>query len=135
MKSRINIFPSKWCIASLLPKKQKKHAFFFLKKHAYSSAIPPVQCWESVKIVWNFYDGCLVYLADLKLKKSTLKLREGGLCHNFCGWLSKIILTGIYLSRCLQTFSNKFTNKLHILHTASTGSLILKGVLSFDLIF
>ena len=42
---------------------------------------------ERVQFVWNCSVGRLVHLADLKLKKSTLKLREGGLCHDFCGWL------------------------------------------------
>ena len=62
---------------------------FFHKKFAYNTPIPPSQCWESVKIVLNCSDGCLVHLGGLKRKKSTLKLGEGGLFHSFCGWLSE----------------------------------------------
>ena len=53
------------------------------------STISPIQYWESVKIVWNCADGCLLHLAGLKLKNSTLKVGEGCLCHNFCRWLSE----------------------------------------------
>ena len=58
-----------------------------------TAPIPLIQCLESVKVVWNCSDGCLVHLGGLKLKKSTLgegdlstlvQLGEGGLCHNFC---------------------------------------------------
>ena len=45
---------------------------------------------ESVKINWNCSDGCLVHLAGLNLKKSTLKLGEEGLCHNFVGDCLKV---------------------------------------------
>ena len=51
--------------------------------HSLFPLIPPTHCLESVKFVWNCSEGCLVHLGGIKLKKSTLKLEEGGLCHNF----------------------------------------------------
>ena len=108
---------------------------FFLKKYAYSPPTSHIQCWESVKIVSNCSDGCLVHLAGLKLKNSTLKLGVGRGFVPFVWrvivWKSKIILTGIYLSRCFQTFSNKLKNELHPLHAASTGSSNLKRCVIF----
>ena len=99
---------------------------------------------EKVKNGWNCCDGCLVHLTGLKLNKSTLKLGKGGLCQGrefvpqFLYVIvrkSKIILTAIYLSRCFQTFLNKLTNKVHTLHTISTGSpnLIYLLILYFSL--
>ena len=85
--------------------------------------VPPIQCRESVKIVWNCSDGCLIHLARLKPKKTTLKLGKEGLCHNFCGWLSesqKLFLQEFTLADAFKTFLNKLTNKFHTLHTAST---------------
>ena len=43
----------------------------------------PVFNAESVEIVLNCSDGCLVHLASLKLKKETVKLREGGFVLQF----------------------------------------------------
>ena len=123
------------------------HNPFFLKKYAYSP--PPLSTSslfnvEKVKNGWNCWDGCLVHLTGLKLNKSTLKLGKGSLCQGR-GFVSqflyvivrksKIILTAIYLSRCFQTFLNKLTNKVHTLHTVSTGSpnLIYLLILYFSL--
>ena len=104
----------------------------FLKKYAYSHPIPSIQCWESVKIVWNCSDGYLVHLVGLKLEKINIETGRRGFILQFLWvivWKSKKKkkkLTDIYLSRCFQTFLNKLTNKLHTFHTASTGSPNLK---------
>ena len=51
----------------------------FLKKYAYSPLLHPrysmLRCWDSVKIVWNCSDGCLVHLAGLKLVGDCLKFK------------------------------------------------------------
>ena len=86
--------------------------------------------------VWKLFEiaCCLVHLPGLKLKKPTLRPGEGRFLPQFL-WVivrkSNIILIGIYLSRCFQTILNKLTNKLHIFHTASTGSPNLKSGVIF----
>ena len=86
---------------------------FTLKNMFIAPPIPPIECWESVTIFWNWSDDCLVHLAGLKLKMLTLKLGGGvyvtifvGDCLKFKNWC-----------RYFQTFLNKLTNKVHAVHT------------------
>ena len=111
---------------------------FSLQKYAYSLPIAPIQCWESMKIVWNCSDGCLVHLAGLKHKKSTLKLGEEGLCHKFCGWLSesqKLFWQWFTLADAFKHFWISLQISFILFKLLLQVSLIWKGVSSFDFIF
>ena len=92
------------------------------------SATPPPPPYS----MWRECENCLEllwWLSDTsgtpKTQKGNIEIGEKGFVPQFLRvifWKSKIIFTGVYLSRCFQTFLNKLTNKFHTLHTASTGS-------------
>ena len=108
---------------------------FFLKKYAYSPP-PPFLPYSMLRECENCFE-LLWWLPGTSGRPKTLKfnIETGGwkaVCAIRVGdWKSKIILTGIYLSRCFQKFSNKLKNELHPLHTASIGSSNLKRQVIF----
>ena len=115
--------------AATISHKILRHNPFFLKKYAHSPPPPhPTPPLFNVERVWKLF-GIALMASWYIWQAQNLKSQHWNLCHNFCGWLSeseKLFWQGIFLSRCFQTFLSKVTNKLHTLHTASTGSPNLK---------
>ena len=62
----------------------------------------------SVKIIWNCPDDCLAHLGGLKLKKSTLKLGEGGLYHNFFGRLKFLLMKVKAYLKSMMNYRQKY---------------------------
>ena len=105
------------------------HSPFFPYKICFQplppSPPPPYSMWRAcencLELLWWLSDTS----GTPKTQKGNIEIGEKGFVPQFLRvifWKSKIIFTGVYLSRCFQTFLNKLTNKFHTLHTASTGS-------------